>query len=126
LFAGFLSDYDPSLVFIVTYETRRRTSYLKLLKIDAKKDVRDERRHTLKEDQDKKELIEKVRNNLITSGVGTQITKQLSQENTEVKIDTEKQRLRINKFGMQPIAIKASEEIQVLNKSTLQMATEGN
>ena len=126
MFAGFLSDYDPSLVFIVTYETRRRTSYLKLLKIDAKKDVRDERRHTLKEDQDKKELIEKVRNNLITSGVGTQITKQLSQENTEVKIDTEKQRLRINKFGMQPIAIKASEEIQVLNKSTLQMATEGN
>lgn len=91
LFAGFLSDYDPSLVLIVTYQPSRRTSYLKLLKIEPKDDGgANLRRYTFREDEDKRELVEKVRNNLIQCGVDTKITKQLSLENTEVKIDTDK------------------------------------
>ena len=33
LFANFLSDYDPSLIFLVTYCPDRNVSYLKVLKI---------------------------------------------------------------------------------------------
>ena len=32
-FAGFLSDYDPSLIFTLTYDTDKEVSYLKVLKI---------------------------------------------------------------------------------------------
>lgn len=32
-FAGFLSDYDPSLIFALTYDVDRQVSYLKVLKI---------------------------------------------------------------------------------------------
>ena len=32
-FAGFLSDYDPSLIFALTYDADRQVSYLKVLKI---------------------------------------------------------------------------------------------
>lgn len=32
-FAGFLSDYDPSLVFVLTYDKLSNVSYLKVLKI---------------------------------------------------------------------------------------------
>ena len=63
-FAGFLSDYDPSFVFIMTHETRSDTSYLKLLKVDAKNQSR-ERRYTFQEESDKKELIKCVKDNLI-------------------------------------------------------------
>ena len=64
-------------------------SYLKMLKIDSKAESK-ERRYTFKEDEDKKELIKSVKHNLITSGVEQTLTKQVSQENTEVKIDAEK------------------------------------
>ena len=34
LFAGFLSDFDPSLIFLLTYDKKRQTSYMKVLKIE--------------------------------------------------------------------------------------------
>jgi hypothetical protein len=33
LFANFLSDYDPSLIFLVTYCEQRNVTYLKVLKV---------------------------------------------------------------------------------------------
>ena len=33
LFVNFLSDYDPSLIFLVTYCAERNVSYLKVLKV---------------------------------------------------------------------------------------------
>ena len=39
LFAGFLSDFDPSLIFVVTYDKARQTSYMKVLKIERNEDT---------------------------------------------------------------------------------------
>ena len=35
-FAGFISDYDPSLLFVMTYCEDKKISYLKVLKIETK------------------------------------------------------------------------------------------
>lgn len=77
-FAAFLSDYDPSLLFIQTYCHAKNVSYLKLLKIeylhdDQRKDDIEEmtedanviRSYSMYEDEDKKELIENLKNNLL-------------------------------------------------------------
>jgi len=37
-FAGFLSDYDPTLIFLLTYDKESEVSYLKLLKIHRKEE----------------------------------------------------------------------------------------
>ena len=71
----------------MTHEPVRNTSYLKLLKVEGLKDTR--RRYTLKEDSDKKELIESVKNNLMTSGVEHHM-QAAGGENTEVKVDAER------------------------------------
>ena len=39
-FAGFLSDFDPTLLFVLTYSKERHVSYLKVLKIEKKEDGR--------------------------------------------------------------------------------------
>lgn len=61
-FAGFISDYDPSLIFIMTYCEAKNLTYLKVLKIE-KKDI--ERSYSVYEDDEKKVLIENLRNNLL-------------------------------------------------------------
>lgn len=39
-FAGFLSDFDPSLLFLLTYCEGKNVSYLKVLKIEKREDKR--------------------------------------------------------------------------------------
>jgi len=39
-FAGFVSDYDPSLLFLMTYVEKKNITYLKVLKIEKKEQQR--------------------------------------------------------------------------------------
>ena len=38
-FAGFLSDYDPSLIFVLSYDKECNVSYLKVLKIERREEA---------------------------------------------------------------------------------------
>jgi hypothetical protein len=61
-FAGFVSDYDPSLLFLMTYAEKKNITYLKVLKIEKKEQ---QRSYSVYEDEEKKVLIENLRNNLL-------------------------------------------------------------
>lgn len=61
-FAGFVSDHDPSLLFIMTYTETRNITYLKVLKIEKKE--REGRNYSFYEDEEKKVFIESLKSTL--------------------------------------------------------------
>jgi hypothetical protein len=71
-FAGFVSDHDPSLLFVMTYAAEKNISYIKVLKIEKKEH---ERSYSLYEDEEKKVLIENLKNNLLAQGIQNSIPK---------------------------------------------------
>ena len=60
-FSGFLSDFDPTLLFILTYSKEKNVSYLKVLKIEKREDARS---YSVFEEEDKKEVMANVKTNL--------------------------------------------------------------
>ena len=66
-FAGFLSDYDPSLIFVLTHDSINNVSYLKVLKI-VRREEATERSVSFAENADKDTLIKSVKTNIIESG----------------------------------------------------------
>ena len=104
MFAGFLSDFDPSLIFIVTYDANLQTSYLKILKIDKNEEVMErDRGYSFAEENDKQDLIESVKTNLLESNVQRRVP--FSTENVQVTVDTEKQKMKVAKRGLASIDI---------------------
>ncbi len=65
-----MSDYDPSLLFLMTYAEQKNITYLKVLKIEKKEQ---QRSYSLYEDEEKKVLIENLRNNLLAQGIQNSI-----------------------------------------------------
>lgn len=61
LFSAFLSDYDSSLVFLVTYCPERNVSYLKVLKI---RNQAKSRSQSIIETDEKQQVIDNLRNDL--------------------------------------------------------------
>ena len=57
-----MSDYDPSLLFVMTYAQQKNITYLKVLKIEKKEQ---QRSYSLYEDEEKKVLLENLKNNLL-------------------------------------------------------------
>ena len=61
-FAGFISDYDPSLLFVMTFCEEKNISYLKVLKIEK---LERQRGYSVYEDEEKKVMSDNLRNNLL-------------------------------------------------------------
>ena len=87
-FAGFLSDYDPSLLFALTYDVDRQVSYLKVLKIVRRGDE-EQRSYSFAEAADKIDIIESVKNNLIENGMQRRVPP--SNDSYQVTVDADKQ-----------------------------------
>ena len=73
VFTHFLSDYDPSLVLLLSYNPQRQCSFLKVLKIYnqleqeedwSNNDAYEEKTYSMYEDEAKEKLIQNIRNNL--------------------------------------------------------------
>ena len=101
-FAGFLSDYDPSLIFTLTYDNEKSVSYLKVLKIHRKDDS--QRGYSFAEEMDKKDLIETVKTNMMENGLNKKAP--VSNDNYSVTVNTEKQQMKISKRGQATVAMK--------------------
>ena len=102
-FAGFLSDYDPSLIFVLTYDTERTVSYLKVLKIHRREE-KSQRTISFAEVADKRDLIDSVRTNIIEKGMQNQVA--FSGDNYQVQFDPDKKQMKISKRGQATIAMK--------------------
>jgi hypothetical protein len=76
-----MSDYDPSLIFVVTYCQQTNVTYLKVLKIARKGD---ERGYSIYEDEDRQVLIDNLRDNLIAENVKEKLARY---DNVKVTID---------------------------------------
>lgn len=87
-FAGFLSDYDPSLVFVLTHDKLSNVSYLKVLKI-VRRDEAAERSVSFAETAGKDVLIQSIKTNIIESGA--QKRELLSNDNYQVIVDPSKE-----------------------------------
>lgn len=92
-FAGFVSDYDPNLLFIMTYAEQKNITYLKVLKIEKKEQ---QRSYSKYEDEEKKVLIENLRNNLLAQGIQNSIQKF---DSVKVTIESDQKRLHVAKRG---------------------------
>lgn len=73
IFTHFLSDYDPSLVLLLSYNPTKKCSYLKMLKIYNQIEHEDDwsnneanevKTFSMYEDEAKEKLIQNIRNNL--------------------------------------------------------------
>lgn len=92
-FAGFVSDHDPNLILVMTYTQEKNITYLKILKIE-KKELH--RSYSFYQDEEKKVLIENLKNNLIAQGVHQTIQKY---DSVKVTIEVEQKRLHVTKRG---------------------------
>lgn len=61
-FAGFISDYDPSLLFAMTFCQEKKITYIKVLKIEKHERKRG---YSVYEDEEKECMILNLRNNLL-------------------------------------------------------------
>ena len=62
-----MSDFDPSLIFLLTYDENSNVSYLKVLKM-LRKDEADLRSVSFAEKAGKEEIVHSVKSNLVESG----------------------------------------------------------
>lgn len=85
-FAGFLSDFDPTLLFVLTYSKERHVSYLKVLKIEKKEDGRS---YSVYEEQDKKEVMANVKTNLYENEAASRAP--MFSDNYAITLDQDKQ-----------------------------------
>ena len=87
-FAGFLSDYDPSLIFALTYDTERKVSYLKVIKIHRRESEDSNRSVSFAENAEKEGYIHTVRSNLAENGMQRAVP--FSNDNYQVTVDAGK------------------------------------
>ena len=59
-FVGFMSDYDPSILFALTFSSEKKVSYLKMFKVERKF----VRSYSGIVDEEKKVFIDKLKENL--------------------------------------------------------------
>ena len=85
-FAGFLSDFDPTLLFVLTYCLERNVSYLKVLKIEKKEEARS---YSVYEDQDKREVMANVKTNLYENEAASRAP--MFSDNYAITVDQSKQ-----------------------------------
>lgn len=77
----------------MTYAEEKNITYLKVLKIEKKEQ---QRSYSLYEDEEKKVLLENLKNNLLAQGVHNNIQKF---DSVKVTIETEQKRLNVTKRG---------------------------
>lgn len=87
-FAAFLSDFDPSLILVMTYSATNSVSYLKILKIE-KRGGQEERCYSVVEESDMEKLKSAVKMEMIKNNVQSKVP--LQSDNYQVEIDEEKQ-----------------------------------
>jgi len=92
-FAGFVSDHDPSLLFVMTYTEARNITYLKVLKIEKKDKGRN---YSFYEDEEKKVFIESLKSTLHSQGIQNSIPKF---DSVKVTLEPEQRRLHVTKRG---------------------------
>ena len=111
-FAGFLSDFDVSVLCVMTYCESKKVSYIKVLKIEKKEP---ERSYSLVADKEKAEFVETVKTNLLEQGVDVKVKP--GNDNVQVTVDTTKQTLKVTKRGASSIQVKA-DGVKELNGVT--------
>ena len=84
-FAGFMSDFDVSVLCVLTYCERKKVSYIKVLKIEKQEP---ERSYSLVADVEKMKFVESVRTNLIEQGLDDKVT--AGNDNFQVTVDKSK------------------------------------
>ena len=102
-FAAFLSDFDPTLLFMLTYSAERHVSYLKVLKIEKKEEARS---YSVYEEQDRKEVMANVKTNLYENEAASRAP--MFSDNYAITLDQHKQQMKVVKRGQGTVKMTAA------------------